>query len=188
MSFSSPHIHPFFRVSPPSVAQWRPCSRGERPCPTQRRSLIIFCCRHAVVRSVATLALRLDFLKKYIIKMFVIARPFLKRRLRHFGYCAVFAEECAPFRRECATWAGVVFTLTPVIFITGCVVRRYFLNTSHKARDLHPPPRRAALKPRWVGARMEEIALGDWLAKSHNYSDFTMGPDLTLPLESTDFF
>lgn len=28
--------------------------------------------------------------------------------------------------------AGVVFTLTPVIFITGCVVCCYFLNTSHR--------------------------------------------------------
>lgn len=40
-----------------------------------------------------------------------------------------------------------------------------------------PSPPQAALKPHWAGARMEEIALGDWLAKSFNYSDFTTGPD-----------
>lgn len=40
-----------------------------------------------------------------------------------------------------------------------------------------PSPPQAALKPFWAGARMEEIAPGDWLGKSFNYSDFTMGPD-----------
>lgn len=40
-----------------------------------------------------------------------------------------------------------------------------------------PSPPQTALKPHWAGARMEEIALGDWLAKSFNYADFTMGPE-----------
>lgn len=36
-----------------------------------------------------------------------------------------------------------------------------------------PSPPQASLKPHWAWARMEEIALGDWLAKSFNYLDFT---------------
>lgn len=95
--------HASFLPCSPPVAQWRLCSRQERPFLIRCRSLIIFRCRQTVVRSVAVLTLRLDFLKKYIIKMFVIARRFIKRHLRHFGDCAVFAEECGPFRRECAT-------------------------------------------------------------------------------------
>ena len=41
----------------------------------------------------------------------------------------------AEYSSESVTWAvtgGVVFTLTPVIFITGCAVCCYFLNTSHR--------------------------------------------------------
>lgn len=40
-----------------------------------------------------------------------------------------------------------------------------------------PSPLQPALKPHWVWVRMEEIAPGDWLAKSFNYSDFTTGPE-----------
>lgn len=70
--------------------------------------------------------------------------------------------------------AGVVFTLTPVIFIMGCVVRCRFLNTSHTLMTFTSTGRP---KPHRAGARMEEIAVGDWLTKSLNYLNFTTGPD-----------
>lgn len=66
----------------PPVAQWRLCSRQKRQCQTRRQSLIFALSSRRCVFGVSALTLRFDFLKKYTIKMFVIARLFVKRRLR----------------------------------------------------------------------------------------------------------
>lgn len=79
MSFSSPHIHAFFRVSPSLNGDF---VRGRNVNVRLGANHWFLRCRHAVVFWVSTLTLRFDFLKKYTIKMFVIARLFVKRRLR----------------------------------------------------------------------------------------------------------
>lgn len=126
MSFSSPHIHPFFPPLPPPMTPSMETlfaagtSASDSAPIADYFSLSSRCCAAAA----ATLTLRLDFLKKYIIKVFVIAGPSVQRRAGHSAHCAAAAAA------EAAADRGMRATPERVRHLSWCCV-------DSDARDIH---------------------------------------------------